>query len=68
MLGCTHYPLIIKNIYKILGNVVCLDSSKIVTIKLKETLIQNKMINNNNKLEIKFYDSSNSKIKKERFL
>lgn len=67
VLGCTHYPLIKKNISKVLGNVIFLDSSKIVTQKLKEILIQNNMINNNNKLKIEFYDSSNSKIREERF-
>lgn len=67
VLGCTHYPLISKNICKILGNVIFLDSSKIVAIKLKKILIQNNMINSSDNLEIKFYDSSDNKYKENRF-
>lgn len=66
VLGCTHYPLIKKEISTILGNVTFYDGSIGVAKRLKEVIKENNFISNN-KTQILFIDSSNDKIKEERF-
>lgn len=67
VLGCTHYPLIKKEINMILGNVIFYDGGKGVAKRLKSILDSNKIINNNKISTIRFYDSSNSSFKEKRF-
>lgn len=67
VLGCTHYPLIKKEITTILGNVIFYDGGEGVAKRLKTMLNENN-INNSDKIgTIKFYDSSNSEEKAKRF-
>ena len=66
VLGCTHYPLIKKEIKEILGDVTFYDGSIGVAKRLKEVIKENNFISNN-KTQILFIDSSNDKIKEERF-
>lgn len=65
VLGCTHYPLIKKEIKEVLGDVNFYDGSVGVAKRLKE------VINNINlketKFKLEFIDSSNSKNKEKRF-
>ncbi len=63
VLGCTHYPLIKKEIKEILGNVKFYDGSKGVAKELKRKIIKPE----NQSGTIKFIDSNNSKIKEKRF-
>lgn len=66
VLGCTHYPLIKKEIINVLGDVKFFDGAGKLAIHLKNILEEN-----GNKLNgtgnIEFYDSQNLKSKKERF-
>jgi len=65
VLGCTHYPLIKEEIEEVLGYVNFFDGSKGVA---KQTFKIVKDINlQSSKLQIKFIDSSNNKIKEKRF-
>ena len=66
VLGCTHYPLIKKEIKSVLGKVKFFDGSKMVAKHVKEILKENNLENKSN-LNIDFIDSNNSEIKKERF-
>lgn len=68
VLGCTHYPLIKKQIKKILGDVTFFDGSARLAVHLKEILINNNLINTStNKGNIQFVDSSKSMDKELRF-
>lgn len=66
VLGCTHYPLIKKEISTILGNVTFYDGSIGVAKQLKKIIDTNNFISNK-KTNIIFIDSSNDKLKEERF-
>ena len=73
VLGCTHYPLIEKEIKNILGkNVRIFNGAKNVAIHLKDVLEKNGLINNiEKKGKIEFLDTSleieKRKNKKKRF-
>ena len=64
-LGCTHYPIIKDKIKSALGQVDFYDGSLGVVKQLKKVIIANNL--EETKLDIKFIDSSNSKIKEDRF-
>lgn len=63
VLGCTHYPLIKKEIENVLGNVIFYDGSEKVINELEKYVIKIK----ESDFEINFIDSSYLKIKEERF-
>ena len=70
--GCTHYPLVKEEINEVLGgNIKFFDGSYRLAVHLKKVLEERNLLNqnklNNDKLEIKFIDSSNLKEKEERF-
>lgn len=68
VLGCTHYPLIKKQIKKQLGTVKFFEGSYRLALHLKDILQNNHLlINDNKKGKIQFIDSSNSKNKEKRF-
>lgn len=62
VLGCTHYPLIKKEIKETLGDVLFYDGSVGVATRAKSLLT-----NNNGSGKVEFIDSSSSKEKKNRF-
>lgn len=68
VLGCTHYPLIQKQIRQVLGNVKFFNGAPNLAKHLRDVLEENNLESN---LQIKgkvdFIDSSNSEYKKERF-
>lgn len=69
VLGCTHYPLVQKQISQVLGNVEFFNGAPNLAKHLKDVLQQNNLINDSkNKGKIYFIDSSNSEYKKERFM
>jgi len=43
VLGCTHYPLVIKDIKKILGKIKIINPAKFVSIELKKYLFDNNL-------------------------
>ena len=70
--GCTHYPLVKEEINEVLGgNIKFFDGSYRLAVHLKKVLEERNLLNqnklNNDKQEIEFIDSSNSKEKEERF-
>lgn len=65
VLGCTHYPLIKKEITDVLGNVIFFDGSVGVARKLK-TVVEEMNIYEED-LKIEFIDSSKDKNKEKRF-
>ena len=65
VLGCTHYPLIKKEIKDVLGEVRFFDSGRGVSMELKRQ-IEKKGLKKTKK-EIEFFDSSSNSLKKERF-
>ncbi len=70
VLGCTHYPLVKKEIKEILGNVTFFDGSPKVALQVKKILTQQKLINQKNKGTVTFIDSKKgeeAKQKEERF-
>ncbi len=68
VLGCTHYPLVQKEISQILGNVTFFNGAPNLAKHLKHLLQDEKSLNISNEIgKIVFFDSSNSKYKKERF-
>lgn len=68
VLGCTHYPLIQKQISEILGDVEFFNGASNLAKHLKDILVQNNLINNSQSIKhIEFIDSSNSRYKKDRF-
>lgn len=69
VLGCTHYPLVQKQIAQVLGNVEFFNGAPNLAKHLKDVLEKDNLINDSkNKGKIYFIDSSNSEYKKERFL
>ena len=67
VLGCTHYPLIEKEITKILGQVKFFNGASRLAIHLKELLKEKNLLSNDTISNIQFIDSQNSKEKEERF-
>lgn len=67
VLGCTHYPLIKKEIKKILGNVKFYDGAVGVTNELLRVLKAHNIKYSFKELKIKFIDSNNSQEKEKRF-
>jgi len=63
VLGCTHYPLLIPQISKLIGNeIIILDSGEAVARQTKNILIQENLINPNSVSGYqKFYSNSNPK-------
>lgn len=58
ILGCTHYPIIKNQISKIFNfNVEVVDSARIVAMKMRETLENNKLINDSGKVKDQFFIS-----------
>ncbi len=75
VLGCTHYPLAKEEIKQVLGQVTFFDGSKRLAVHLK-SLVNEKInkvkekteqIKLSKKQQIQFIDSSNNKLKEERF-
>ena len=68
VLGCTHYPLIEKEIKEVLGDVEFFNGAASLSKHLKDILIKNNLINDKiEKGNIEFVDSSNLIKKRERF-
>lgn len=67
VLGCTHYPLVKKEIQKILGPVIFYDGSSGVAHQLYNVLVKKNLISNMNTGTVEFIDSSCNRQKKERF-
>jgi glutamate racemase len=58
ILGCTHYPIIRNQISKIFNfNVEVVDSARIVSVILRETLEKNNLLNNTGKVKDQFFIS-----------
>jgi len=66
VLGCTHYPLIKKEIKEILGEVKFFDGHQRLAIHVKEILEENDCLGTK-KGSISFLDTSNEKQKEKRF-
>ena len=67
VLGCTHYPLIKKDIKEVLGNdIKFFDGAPNLAKHLKEVLEEKKLLDINEG-KIEFIDSQDLKIKKDRF-
>lgn len=67
VLGCTHYPLIKKDIQDVLGLVDFYDGGPGVANRLHQVLKEKKLLSDNQKGSIQFYDSSQNNWKKKRF-
>ena len=69
VLGCTHYPLIQKEIGQVLGeNVKFFNGANRLAVHLKDVLLEKDLISKSNeKGKIDFCDSSEKKEKEERF-
>lgn len=67
VLGCTHYPLAQDEIQEVLGNVEFFNGAPRLAEHLKDVLEKNNLLNENETGEIEFIDSSNIKVKEERF-
>lgn len=65
VLGCTHYPLIKKEISDVLGNISFYDGSIGIAKRLDSIIKENNYIATSHK--ITFYDSSNDINKEKRF-
>ena len=58
VLGCTHYPIIKNQISKIFNfNIEVIDSARIVSLKLRETLEKEKLLNDSGKVNDQFFVS-----------
>lgn len=66
VLGCTHYPLIKNEIRDVLGNVTFYDGALGVAQQLRKVILDNNFVGFD-EFEIKFLDSSLSKVKEKRF-
>jgi glutamate racemase len=66
VLGCTHYPLIKKEIRDVLGDVVFYDGSYGVSKQLERIILRKGFVGTG-KRGVKFYDCSLSNVKEERF-
>ena len=68
VLGCTHYPLIEKEIAEILGQVKFFNGAPRLAVHLKELLKEKDLLNKEKEnYNIQFIDSQNLKEKEERF-
>ena len=68
VLGCTHYPLIEKEIKEILGDVEFFNGAKSLAKHLKEILEEKKLLSDKSENgKIIFIDSSKSEVKRKRF-
>ena len=67
VLGCTHYPLIQKQIEDIIGKVTFFNGANGVAMHLKEILTINDMKSTKKIQTIEFIDSKGSKQKEKRF-
>lgn len=68
--GCTHYPLVQKEINETLGgNIKFFNGANRLAVHLKEVLEERNLLskNSNDKKEVEFIDTSNLKEKEERF-
>ena len=67
--GCTHYPLVQKEINETLGgNINFFNGANRLAVHLKKVLEERNLLSNNNEnKEIEFIDTSNLKEKEERF-
>ena len=69
VLGCTHYPLIQKEIKEVLGEVEFFNGAPSLAKHLKEVLEEKDLISDSqNRGTVEFTDSSNSEFKRKRFL
>ena len=68
VLGCTHYPLIKKNIRRVLGNVKFFDGSLGVSKELVRQLELRGITFDNKSFSVDFIDSSNNSNKRVRFM
>jgi len=67
VLGCTHYPLVQKEIEKVLGNVKFFNGAPRLAIYLKGILEKENLINPNSQHgKITFIDTSDNSIEKEK--
>jgi glutamate racemase len=58
ILGCTHYPIIKNQISKYFNfNIEVVDSARMVSLVLRETLEKNNLLNNSGKVTDKFFVS-----------
>ena len=67
VLGCTHYPLIQKEIQKVLGQVKFFNGAPNLAKHLKDILKEENLLNDNGNGKIEFEDSQKLKRKEERF-
>ena len=67
VLGCTHYPLIKKEIEELMGDVRFFDGSPRLAFHLKNILAQKDLLSNVKSGEINFIDSAQNKEKETRF-
>ena len=68
VLGCTHYPLIKKNIRRVLGNVKFFDGSLGVSKELVRQLELRGITFDNKSFSVDFIDSSDNVSKEKRFM
>ena len=68
VLGCTHYPLIKKNIRRVLGNVKFFDGSLGVSKELVRQLELRGITFDNKSFSVDFIDSSGNVSKEKRFM
>ena len=68
VLGCTHYPLIKKNIRRVLGDVKFFDGSSGVSKELVRQLELRGITFDNKSFSVDFIDSSNNSNKRVRFM
>ena len=68
VLGCTHYPLIKKNIRRVLGNVKFFDGSLGVSKELVRQLELRGITFDNESFSVDFIDSSGNVSKENRFM
>jgi len=66
VLGCTHYPLIKKEIREVLGDIQFFDGAPRVAVHLKKVLEEKNLLAENQGT-IEFIDSQSSKEKEKRF-
>lgn len=58
ILGCTHYPIIKNQISKIFNfNIEIIDSARIVSVILRDTLEKNNLLNDSGKVKDRFFIS-----------
>ena len=65
VLGCTHYPLIKKELKDFFGDAKFFDSASGVSRELKRKIEQKKILPTKRRIE--FYDSSHAQLKEKRF-